>query len=189
MHSLTFSRGEKLSPNPHSLKVPLDLSRIVKSTGCRCVGRKVERRIMEARFSDSDFSSGLVIQSARSVPLPPSPSPPPPCHWSTERMNESSLRDLGDFLATVNGTRCRARARKKGSRLVFTFHRIPRMPTQVSLCPFSELEVSRARDLDALSPGFLTPLTTFYLKFNLKWGALLTNFRDLGQHGQFPRRQ
>jgi len=51
----------------------LDLFRIVKSTGCRCVGRKAERRIMEARFSDSDFSSGLVvIQSARSVPLPPS---------------------------------------------------------------------------------------------------------------------
>lgn len=26
-----------------------------------------------------------------------------------------------------------------------------------------------ARDLNVLSHGFLAPLTTFYLKFNLKW--------------------
>lgn len=103
-------------------------------------------------------------------------------------MNESSLRDLGDFLATVNGTRCRARARKKAAGW---FSRFIGPREWQHKCPIvrSELEVSRARDLDALSPSFLTPLTTFYLKFNLKWGALLTNFRDLGQHDQFPRRQ
>jgi len=41
--------------------------------------------------------------------------------------------------------------------------------TSVSLSVRAQ-DFESARDLGALSHGFLAPLTTFYLKFNLKWG-------------------
>jgi len=103
MRSLTLSRGEKLSPSPpHSLNVPRTRSKpIVKSTGRRCAERKAERGGSWRRcdFLISTFRPGpLSSFSLRSVP--------PPLSYASlipERMNEPSLRDLGDFSATVNG--------------------------------------------------------------------------------------
>ncbi|CAL1689227.1 unnamed protein product [Lasius platythorax] len=62
-------------------------------------------------------------------------------------MNEPSLRDLGDFLATVNGTRrCRARARKKAAGW---FSRFIRPREWQHKCPIvgPELEASRVRKI------------------------------------------
>lgn len=106
MRPLPLLRGEKLSTSSHSLffrLIPSDPIEKHRLPLCRTKGRKADRASAIFRFWLS-----VVIQPARSVPLPP------PRYWSSKRMNEPNLRDYGDFLATVNGARrCRVRARKK----------------------------------------------------------------------------
>jgi len=84
-------------------------------------------------------------------------------------MNELNIRDYGDFLATVNGARrCRVRVQKKGQPAGFHVSSDPANGnTSVPLSAQAQ-DFESARDLDVLSHGSLVPLTTFYLKFNLR---------------------
>lgn len=63
MRPLPLLRGEKLSTSSHSLFFRLIPRAIrLKSTGRRCAGRKAERRIVQARFFDSDFPSSFSLR-------------------------------------------------------------------------------------------------------------------------------
>lgn len=96
--------------------------------------------------------------------------------------------------ATVNGRGVaalepeRKRTAPSGFHIAEPSHTAPRMTIQVSHCRSSGPGLaSRARETpDVLSRSSLTPLTTFYLKFNLKWEAFLTNFQNSRHHDRIP---
>jgi len=138
MCPLPLLRGEKLSA---FLKRSLDSFRAIirlKSTGRRYAGRKAERRIVQARFFDFDFLSSFSLRD-------PSPSYAllilRTDEWtkSTRPRGLLGYREWGTVLS-------RSEIEKKGSRLVFTFRRVPRIATQVCHCRLG-LKTSRAREI------------------------------------------
>lgn len=170
MWSLTLSRGEKLSP--HSVKRPLDSFRaIVKSTRRPCAGRKAERGGSWKRdFLILTFRPGLSSSfSLRDRSLPHRLTR----HWSSERMNEWTVYAISgtSWLPWMGAALSRSDPGKKGQPAGFSRSIGSREWGNTSVPLSTRGPELRERERPrALSPNFLTPLTTFYLKFNLKWG-------------------
>lgn len=154
MRPLPLLRGEKLSTSSHSSffrLIPSDPIEKHRPPLCGTKGRKADRASAIFRFW-----LFVVIQSARSVPLPP------PRYWSSKRMNEPKslgYREWGTALSRFGHG-------KKGQPAGFHVSSDPANGN--TSVPLSARDFESARELGVLSYGSLAPLTTFYLKFNLK---------------------